>query len=122
MTEKYPFIGLPSIDEEVSRPLKDLLGDNYTDLINDYFSSFPDKLQDLKVAAQSDDVNSILQISHTLKSSTGSFGFIRLFKQLEYIEHQAREENLVDHINQVELIEKEFQSILSQTDSYTSSL
>ena len=116
MSEQYPFTGLPSLDDEVVRPLKELLGDNFTELINDFISSFPPKLDELKTASNTDDVNSMMQISHTLKSSSGSFGFIRLFKRLEHLELQARKNDLVNHADQVKLIDEEFQCVLEKMD------
>jgi len=114
MSEQYPFAGLPSLDDEVVRPLKELLGEHFAELVNDFISSFPPQLDELKSASRTNDVNSMLQISHTLKSSSGSFGFIRLFKRLEYLEHQARKNNLVNHADQVKLIDDEFQCVLEK--------
>lgn len=111
MSEQYPFTGLPSLDEEVVRPLKELLGDSFNELINDFIDSFPAKLEQLKTASSTDNVDQMLQISHTLKSSSGSFGFTRLFKRLEHLEFQARNKNLVDHASQVDLIDEEFKFI-----------
>ena len=112
MNEQYPFTGLPSFDDDVVRPLKELLGDNFTELVDDFISNFPPKLDELKTASNTDDVKSIMQIAHTLKSSSGSFGFIRLFKRLEHLEQQARKNNLVNHADQVKLIDEEFQCVL----------
>ncbi|MCK4744102.1 MAG: Hpt domain-containing protein [Sulfuriflexus sp.] len=114
MSEEYPFTGLPSIDGEVVRPLKELLGDSFAELVNDFISSFPPKLNELKTASNTNDISSMMQISHTLKSSSGSFGFTRLFKRLEHLELQARKNNIVDHPNQVKLINEEFQSVIKE--------
>lgn len=112
MTEQDPFIGLPSIDKDVMQPLKDLLGDNFNELVNDFLDGFPSKFSDLKTASNSTDINGIMQISHTLKSSSGSFGFTCLFKRLEQLELQARNNHVINHLNQVKLIEKEFKNVL----------
>ena len=114
MSEQYPFTGLPSLDDEVVRPLKELLGEHFAELVNDFILSFPPKLDELKTASNIDDINSMLQISHTLKSSSGSFGFTRLFKRLEHLELQARKNNLVNHAEQVRLIDEEFQCVLEK--------
>jgi len=114
MSEQYPFTGQPSIDDDVVRPLKELLGDSFNELINDFLDSFPLKLKGLQTASNSDNVAEILQISHTLKSSSGSFGFTRLFKRLEHLELQARNNHLVEHEKQVDLIDEEFKYILQQ--------
>lgn len=117
MSEQYPFTGLPSLDDEVVRPLKELLGDNFTELVDHFISSFPPQLDKLKTASNTDDVDSMMQISHTLKSSSGSFGFIRLFKRLEHLEQQARKKNLVNHADQVKLIDEEFQCLLEKMNT-----
>ena len=114
MNEQYPFTSLPSLDDEVVRPLKELLGEHFAELINDFISSFPPQLDELKTASNTDDVKTMMQISHTLKSSSGSFGFIRLFKRLEYLELQARKNSLVDHADQVKLIDEAFQCVLEK--------
>ena len=117
MSEQYPFNGLPSLDDEVVRPLKELLGEHFSELANDFISSFPPQLEKLKAASNTDDADSMMQISHNLKSSSGSFGFIRLFKRLEYLELQARKNNLVNHADQVKLIDEEFQRVLTKMNT-----
>jgi len=117
MTEQYPFTDLPSLDENIMQPLKELLGDAFDKLVTDYLTSFPDKLAELKLAAQSDDVKTLLQISHTLKSSSGSFGFIRLYKRLEHLEYQARNNDIANSTGQVSLIDQEFNDILNHLDN-----
>lgn len=117
MSEQYPYTNLPSLDEDVVRPLKELLGDSFPELIDDFLTSFPHKLKDLKAASRCDNVDAILQISHTLKSSSGSFGFVRLFKRLEHLELQARKDTIENQSDQVELIDQEFKYILSQLDN-----
>jgi len=117
MAEQYPFSNLPSVDEEAVKPLKDMLGDSYPALINDYLSSSPTKIQELKKAINDNDTNEVLHIAHTLKSSSGNFGFIRLFKRLEYLELQARKNHIDNPIAQYDLIDQEFNHILNQTDN-----
>ena len=117
MSEQYPFTGLPSLDDEVVRPLKELLGDNFAELVEHFISSFPPQLDELKTASNTGDVNSMMQISHNLKSSSGSFGFIRLFKRLEHLELQARKNDLIDHADQVKLIDEAFQCVLEKMNT-----
>jgi len=117
MSEQYPFNGLPSLDDEVVRPLKELLGDHFAELVNDFISSFPPQLDKLKTASNTNDADSMMQISHNLKSSSGSFGFIRLFKRLEHLEQQARKNNLVNHADQVKLIDEEFQCVFEKMNT-----
>jgi len=113
MTSKYPFTELPTIDDTIAKPLKKLLGDDFFDLVNDFFTDFPSKFSDLKAARTSNDVDSIFRISHTLKSSSGSFGFTRLYKCLEHLEVQARNNNIIDPDNQIKLLEQEFGIVVS---------
>jgi len=111
MTEQYPFTGLPSIDKDVMQPLKELLGDNFYELMDEFFDNFPRTFATLKTASSNVDANEIMQVAHTLKSSSGSFGFTCLFKYLEHLELQARKEHIINFANQVELIETEFNKI-----------
>jgi len=117
MSEQYPFSDLPHLDEDVIRPLQELLGDNFSELVDDYLESFPIKLQELKHAAMNNDIEALMQISHTLKSSSGSFGFIRLFKSLERLELQARSNDVKEPTQQVDFIEQEFNCILDHMGS-----
>jgi len=117
MCNKYPFSDLPTIEDAVATPLKDLLGEHYYELVNDFTSNFPVKFNELKSANNSNDVESIFTISHTLKSSSGSFGFTKLFKRLEHLEHQARNNQIVNIDEQIELLDQEFNTILSSLDT-----
>ena len=113
MSSEYPFTDLPTIDDSVANPLKELLGDSYLELVNDFTSDFPIKFKALQIAANENDVDSIFKLSHTLKSSSGSFGFTRLYKRLEYLELQARTDEISDLTQQIDLIEQEFTIVLS---------
>ena len=113
MSSDYLFTELPSIDDAVASPLKELLGDSYLELVNDFTSDFPVKFDALKTATMTNDVDSIFKIAHTLKSSSGSFGFTKLYKKLEYLEQQARKNEITDLNEQVTLIQEEFEIVLS---------
>lgn len=114
MSSEYPFSDLPTIDEAVATPLKDLLGDSYFELVGDFTDDFPVKFSALKSATDSDDIESIFRISHTLKSSSGSFGFTKLYKRLEHLELQARKNEIANISEQIKLLQEEFDLVLSR--------
>jgi len=116
MSNDFLFSDVPTIDNGVADPLKKLLGDSYLALVSDFTSEFPVKFKNLQLAATQDDIDSLCKISHTLKSSSGSFGFTRLYKRLEFLELQARKKELTNPIEQVKLIEKAFDEVLLQID------
>ena len=112
MQAEYPFTDTPSIDEEIVSPLKELLGDAFASLVGDFTSDFPTKFLALKEASISNDTDSIYKISHTLKSSSGSFGFMKLYKRLEHLELQARENNIINLPEQIDLLDQEFNQVV----------
>jgi len=116
MSNDFLFTDTPTIDNDVADPLKKLLGDSYLELVGDFTSDFPVKFKNLQLAANQDDVDSLFKISHTLKSSSGSFGFTRLYKRLEFLELQARKNQLTNPIEQVKLIKKAFDEVLLKID------
>jgi len=118
MSSEYPFTDVPTIDETVANPLKELLGDSFYELVNDFLTDFPVKFKSLLSAQDGNDVDTIFKIAHTLKSSSGSFGFIRLYKQLEHLELQARKDNLIKPDEQLTFIEQEFNKVVSETDRH----
>lgn len=116
MNSQYPFTDLPTIDETVSTPLRNLLGDNYFELVGDFTTDFPTKFKELKKAADNNDIDTIFKVSHTVKSSSGSFGFTRLYKRLEHLELQARNDEISYLSEQIEFIDQEFNSVLVQLE------
>ncbi len=114
MSSEYPFTDLPTIDDSVADPLKELLGDSYLELVSDFTADFPVKFSALKTSADNNDADSIFKLSHTLKSSSGSFGFIRLYKRLEHLELQSRKNEISNLTQQIVLIEQEFTILVSQ--------
>ncbi len=116
MNDEYPFTDLPTIDEAIATPLKDLLGDSYFELVNDFTSDFPVKFDALKIASNGSDVDSIFRISHTLKSSSGSFGFTKLYRQLEHLELQARKNEITALNEQIDLLQQEFNIVVTSLD------
>jgi len=117
MSNEYPFTDLPTIDDTVATPLRDLLGDSFSELVSDFTSDFPVKFTAIKSATNDDDVESIFKIAHTLKSSSGSFGFTKLFKLLEHLELQARRNEIVDLNDQINLLEQEFNCVVSELNN-----
>ena len=114
MHTDYPFTDLPSIDDDVVSPLKELLGDAFMPLVGDFTDDFPIKFAALKQASLSNDTESIFKISHTLKSSSGSFGFMKLYKRLEHLELQARQDAIANLQEQIDLLDQEFNQVLSE--------
>ena len=112
MSNEYPFSDLPTIDDAVASPLRELLGDSFFELVSDFTNDFPEKFNAIKTATNENDIESIFNIAHTLKSSSGSFGFTKLFKRLEYLELQARKNEIVNLNEQIDGLEQEFNEVV----------
>jgi CheY-like chemotaxis protein len=80
-------------------------------LVDNFLSNTPTLLADLKSAATRDDMPALQRAAHTLKSSSASYGAVRLAELCRILESAARTGEVQAGIQQVEEIEAEYGNV-----------
>lgn len=105
---------LQSVDNEKLDELRGILDDaDVNDLISDFFEFCETDISSLRDASYKNLVDDIFRVSHGLKSSSGSLGFIKIAELCRILESQARSNELQDAVSQAENIEAEFNNLKS---------
>ncbi|MEO8671401.1 MAG: ATP-binding protein [Tahibacter sp.] len=85
-----------ALDQEIVRDLLDVMGEEFTDLVNVYLEDTPKNLALLEQAAARGDKNGLIAPSHSLKSTSANLGAMTLAEIAKRIEHEARGGTLGD--------------------------
>jgi HPt (histidine-containing phosphotransfer) domain-containing protein len=79
-----------ALDASIIRDLLDTMGDEFGDLVRVYLEDAPQRLQELELAAITNDASAQISPAHTLKSSSANVGATALSEFARRIEHAAR--------------------------------
>jgi signal transduction histidine kinase/CheY-like chemotaxis protein/HPt (histidine-containing phosphotransfer) domain-containing protein len=79
-----------ALDASIIRDLLDTMGDEFGDLVRVYLEDAPQRLQELEIAAVTNDALAQISPAHTLKSSSANVGATALSEFARRIEHAAR--------------------------------
>lgn len=85
---------LPVLDDEIVTELREIMEDEFTNLLQTFLGDLPLQLERLQAAFDQGDADTIFTIAHKLKSSCGSLGALRLMELTRQIEQAGREKNL----------------------------
>lgn len=85
---------LPSIDDECFAELRDVMGDDFADLIHDFLSDVPVQFDLLQTAIDREDADQLYHAAHKFKSSCGSIGAPRLAELIRRLELAGRQKTL----------------------------
>ena len=80
-----------AMDAKAFAEMKDLMGDTFNDIISMCIQSLPAQLTEIESAIQSQNVETLFNISHKMKSSCGSIGAFGLAEKAEVIELISRD-------------------------------
>jgi CheY-like chemotaxis protein/HPt (histidine-containing phosphotransfer) domain-containing protein len=78
------------LDSDVVRDLLDVMGDEFTDLVQVYLEDTPKALAALEQAAARGDNEGLIAPSHSLKSTSANLGALGLAELAKRLEHGAR--------------------------------
>lgn len=80
------------------------------DLINMYMESVPEKLGQIKIAANQGDLQHIKQLSHSMKGSSANLGADRMAKLCQQLEHKPDSES-TELVSMIEALESEYERV-----------
>lgn len=89
------------IDLEVIAELRDILGDELTEMFQEFIDQSSDLLDKLEHAAGAGDLDSLITATHLLASSSGNLGFLPFSQQARTLENGCRLGAMPDPIDQV---------------------
>lgn len=81
---------LPVLDDAIVCELRDLMEEDFDELLETFLRDMPRHLRHLQTAIAGDDSMLLWQAAHPLKSSSGSVGALRLSALAEQLEKAGR--------------------------------
>ncbi|KAB2935776.1 MAG: Hpt domain-containing protein [Candidatus Contendobacter sp.] len=85
---------LPLLDDEAITELRDIMEDEFAELLNAFLNDLPAQIARLQTVATQGDADELYQIAHKLKSSCGSIGAPRLTELIRRLEQAGRQKVL----------------------------
>ena len=86
---------LPLLDAEIIAELREVMEEEFADLISTFLNDLPVQLDSLQVAIAQNAAPDLYRIAHKFKSSCGSLGAVQLAELIRRLE-QAGRENALD--------------------------
>ena len=80
----------PVVDANAFAEMKELMGDDFKDIVSMCLQSLPEQLSQIERAIKTQNVDTLFTISHKMKSSCGSIGAFGLAERAEAIEIISR--------------------------------
>jgi len=103
-----------ALDQEVIRDLLDVMGEEFTDLVQVYLEDTPKNQKTLEQAAARRDTAGLIAPSHSLKSTSANLGALNLAEIAKRIEHGARSGSLDNPPEHVRALSMEFGRVSSE--------
>lgn len=75
-----------TMDAAAFSEMKELMGDSFKDIISLCLKSLPEQLNDIEIAINNNNAESLFNVSHKMKSACGSIGAFGLAEKAEGIE------------------------------------
>lgn len=89
----------PTIDYDMLREARDILGDKFSLVLGYYLEDSPQYIQGIEQGIARGDAAMIASNAHTLKSSSQQYGVMQVYNLARCIEDMAREEHLLEMDN-----------------------
>jgi len=80
----------PAVDANAFAEMKELMGDDFKDIVSMCLQSLPEQLSHIERAIKTQNVDTLFTMSHKMKSSCGSIGAFGLAERAEAIEIISR--------------------------------
>ena len=88
--------------------LRSIMGDDFRGLVRMFLEDAPGHIENLRVAAEANDIAAMVAPAHTLKSSSANLGALALSSVAKRIEFGARTQALTKPSLAVNMLENEF--------------
>ena len=85
---------LPVLDNEIVNELREIMEDEFSELLHTFLGDLPLQLDRLQVAMAQSDADAIKTIAHTLKPTCAYLGALRLTELFRRLEQAGREKTL----------------------------
>ncbi|MDQ5908527.1 MAG: histidine phosphotransfer protein HptB [Pseudomonadota bacterium] len=82
------------LDEGTIAELRDVMEDEFVDLIDSFLSDLPVQLDTLQTAIIQQSADAVYRVAHRLKSSCGTIGALRLTDEVRQLELAGRQNSL----------------------------
>ncbi len=92
------------IDLDILNELKEIMGDDFEELISIFISDGQTQIDALRNAISSSETEDVRRIAHTLKGSSANLGINTLSQSCLVLEHKAAEGSLDDANEDLEII------------------
>lgn len=100
-----------SIDLNTLNELKEIMEDDFNELITIFISDGINQIELLKQAIESSETENIRRIAHTLKGSSSNLGITGLSELSKTLEYSAAENQLADADALLKKISSEFETV-----------
>lgn len=100
-----------SIDLTTLNELKEIMADDFSELITIFISDSQIQLDDLTTAITASNAQDIRRIAHTLKGSSANLGIEHLSAMCKELEHNAAQSKLNDADDLLKLITNEYNDV-----------
>ena len=84
----------PLLDDEIIAELREVMEDEFIDLIDSFLNDLPVQLKLLQAAVTDKSAADVYRIAHKLKSSCGTIGALRLTHEIQQLELAGRQNAL----------------------------
>ena len=98
----------PAINPEIVQDLREIMGAEFSSLVNVFLEDAPRSLARLAASAATSDIDALVAPAHSLKSTSANLGAMELSAMAKHIEHSARQHNLPDAVQRVTELANEF--------------
>ena len=106
------------IDEEMIEELREIMEEDFVELVSTYVSDSRKRIIDLGTAFNTVNHENVRNTAHTLKGSSANLGAIQLSNFCAELEELAKQERSTEGENILVKIEHEFSSVSSILNSY----
>ena len=80
----------PVVDANAFAEMKELMGEDFKDIVSMCLQSLPEQLSQIENAIQTQNADTLFTVSHKMKSSCGSIGAFGLAERAETVEIISR--------------------------------
>lgn len=89
-------VQLPVLAMETFEELKEIMGEDFDALYDEYFEQMPSLLESLAEAVSGNDHTNIISLTHRIKSGSGNLGLEALAAVSGYMEERLRVGEMID--------------------------
>lgn len=108
----------PRIDQEAISELKEMLEDEFADLIDTYINDTKTKLVLLAEEVSNEDAGAVRKLAHSLKGASINIGIMALGALCHDLEELAKAEQVSGFQTGLDAINAEFEQLIPELNNY----